>query len=164
MKRIGLFVLTIVLIVTTLTSCIIIPKYKKFKIDANMVESIEIYDLCEENSEFSYFIQTTSPVYKIPTEKTTIFLNDLAEIRFTDYIIIVLAAIDPGFNYDTWTVRINYRDGSYQLLSSAGYGETYDEKGDKIDSHHFGCDQEEWWGFIGKYVPENLFNHSHSVE
>ncbi len=98
MKRIGLFVLTIVLLVTTLTSCIIIPKYKKFKINANTVESIEIYDLCEENSDFSYFIQTTSPSYKIPTEKTTIFLNDLAEIRFTDYIIIVLAAIDPGFD------------------------------------------------------------------
>ena len=164
MKRIVLFILTVILVTSTLTSCIVIPMYKKFEIDANTVASIEIYDLCEADSLYGGFVKTETPVYEIPTEKNTDFLNDLAKIRFSDTIIIVLAAIDPSFYYDEWTVRINYTDGSYELISADGYGQTYANYGEVIDSHHFGCDQEEWLAFIGKYIPEDIFDHSHGAE
>ena len=164
MKRIGLFILTIVLVMLALTSCIIIPLYKRFEIDADTVVSIEIYDLCEYDSLYGGFVKTELPVYKIPEEKVADFLSELGEIRFTDAIIIVLAATDPSFYYDVWTVRINYIDGSYELISCDGYGQTYNKDGEITDSHHFGCDQEEWLTFVGKYVPEDIFDHSHRAE
>ncbi len=161
MKRIGLFILTVIIVMCTMTSCIMIPIFENFKIDAETVESIEIYDLCETNSLYGKFVETDAPVYQIPAKQKPEFLNDLSKIRFSQTIVIVLAAIDPGFYYDVWTVRINYKDGSYELISSDGYGETYDSNGEVVDWHHFGCDQEEWWAFIGKYVPEDIFNHPH---
>lgn len=163
MKRIALFILTVI-VMCTLTSCIIIPVYENFEIDADTVASIAIYDLCQSDSLYGGFVETETPIYEIPTEKNTDFLNDLSKIRFSDHIVIVLAAIDPSFYYDVWTIRINYTDGSFELISSDGFGQTYDNNGEVIDSHHFGCDQEEWWTFIGKYVPEDIFNHPHEAE
>ena len=121
MKRIGLLTLTIILIMLTLTSCIVIPIYKRFKIDADTVTSIEIYDLCELDSLYGNFDKTQKNIYKISADKNADFLNDLAEIRFSDSIILVPAAVDPSFYYDEWTVRINYTDGSYEFISSDGY-------------------------------------------
>jgi hypothetical protein len=164
MKRVGLFILTVIIVMCAMTSCVIIPIYKNFEIDADTVASIEIYDLREADSLYSNFVKTESPVYEIPQEKKAAFLNDLAEIHFSDAIIIVLAAIDPSFYYDVWTIRINYTDGSYELISSDGYEEAYDSNGESVDIHHFGCDQEEWWAFIGKYVPEDIFNYTHETE
>ena len=164
MKRIGLFILTVIIVACTMTSCIIIPIYENFEIDADTVASIEIYDLCEVDSLYGDFVKTETPVYEIPTEKNTDFLNDLAKIRFSDAIIIVLAAIDPSFYYDVWTIRINYTDGSYELISSDGFGQTYANNGEVIDSHHLGCDQKEWLAFIGKYVPKDIFDHPHRAE
>lgn len=164
MKRIGGCILAVIIVTCTMTSCIVIPLYEHFEIDADTVASIEIYDLCGVDSLYGGFVETETPVYKIPPEEKTDFLNDLAKIRFSDAIIIVLAAIDPSFYYDEWTVRINYTDGSYELISSDGYGETYDNNGERIDSHHFGCDQEEWRTFVGKYVPKDTFYHTHEAE
>lgn len=164
MKRIGLFILILAIVTSSMTSCIVIPRYEYFEIDADTVASIEIYDLCEADSIYGNFVETESPVYEIPTDKKTDFLNELAEIRFSDAIVIVLAAIDPSFNYDEWTVRINYTDGSYQLISSDGYGETFDANGELIDFHHFGCDQDEWWSFISEYLPKEIYEHPHAGE
>ena len=162
MKRIGLLTLTIILIMLTLTSCIVIPIYKRFKIDADTVTSIEIYDLCELDSLYGNFDKTQKNIYKISADKNADFLNDLAEIRFSDSIILVPAAVDPSFYYDEWTVRINYTDGSYEFISSDGYGQKFNKDDQEIDSHHFGCKQEEWLEFIKKYIPAEIFNHSHT--
>lgn len=164
MKRIGLFLLTLLIVTCTMTSCIIIPIYENFEIDAEKVAAIEIYDLCEVDTLYGDFVETETPVYEIPRENNEDFLNALAEIRFSDTIVITLAAVDPSFYYDEWTVRINYTDGSYELISSDGYGQTYDSNGESIDSHHFGCDEDEWRAFISKYVPKDIFEHPHAEE
>ena len=160
MKRLVLLTAVTILSMCTLTGCIVIPIYKNFDIDANTVESIQIYDLCENYS----IDDALAPVYEIPKESTADFLSDLAKIRFSDAIIIVIAAIDPSFCYDTWTVRVNYTDGSYEFISCDGYGETFDKNGKRTGGHHFGCYNDEWWAFIGQYVPEDLFNHSHTTK
>ena len=164
MKRIGLFILTVILVTCTMTGCIVIPLYKSYRIDADTVASIEIYDLCDADTFGSNFLETETPAYEIPAEEKADFLNDLSKIRFSDVILIVLAAVDPSFYYDEWTVRINYTDGSYELISPDGYGEVFDSNGEVTDGHHYGCDQEEWTSFIGKYVPEDIFEHSLETE
>ena len=163
MKRFVLLSAILILTIPILTSCIIIPQFKRFEIATDTVTSIEIYDLHQVDTLYGNFIETQTPVYESPQEENTDFLNDLAEIRFTDSIVIALVAMDPSFYYDDWTVRINYVDDSFQLVSSDGYGQTYDKSGEVIDTHHFGCDQKEWWAFIGKYVPESIFNHPHET-
>ena len=161
MKRIALLTVTLVLTMLTLTSCIIIPIYKTYEIDEETVSSIQIYDLCTETEGF--FLDESEPVYEIPKDKTADFLNDLSDIQFSDAISIVIAAIDPSFSFDTWTVRINYTDGSYELISCDGYGQIYNKDGEITDTHHYGCDQDECDEFIAKYLPEDIYNHSHNT-
>jgi len=156
MKRCILSVLMIFTVIFTLSSCIIIPEYKNFEIDPATIASIEIYDLRESDTRGEAFLEDTSPVYEIPDEEIDDFTSDLAEIDFTRYIIIVLAAIDPSFNYGDFVVRINYTDGSFELLSDGGWGQTFDQDGEAISGHHYGCDDEEWEEFIGKYLPKEI--------
>ena len=94
------------LLLSTLTSCIVIPRYRYFEIDATTVESGEIYDLSKSESRYRVFLETETPVYKIPADKPSAFLDDFSKIRFSDPIIIVIAAIDPSFSYGNWTIRI----------------------------------------------------------
>ena len=165
MKRITTYIVIITLVIflmVTLAGCLVIPLYERLNIDADTVASIEIYDLslCENISMGSAFLETESSVYVLPNEQNVNFLNDLADIQFSDTLIITIAAVDPSFYYDDWTVRINYNNGSFQLISCDGYGETFDSDGKRTDGHHYGCDDEEWKLFIKKYVPSHIFNHT----
>ena len=159
MKRIVLLFLSSILVMSCLSGCIIIPRYHHFEIDVRTVSSIQIYDLCEDEGWSSQFLATETPVYDISEEQSADFLANLSNIQFEDAIIIVLAAIDPSFNYDVWTVRINYTDGSYELISCLGYGQTFDSNNEQIKGHHWGCEREVWEDFLEKYVPEEIFNH-----
>ncbi len=159
MKRIAFFMVTVISTMFLLTSCIIIPLHKNFEIDADTVASVEIYDLRGVDTLYGDFVETEKPVYKIPADKKVDFLSELSKIEFSDSIVIVLAAIDPSFYYGEWTVRVNYTDGSFELISSDGFGECFDKNGEIADSHHWGCDREEWHEFISNYVPEDIFDH-----
>ena len=156
MKRTVAFALTIVLLCFSLTSCIIIPLKTNFEIDPSAVAFVEVYYLAEVDTLYGNFVKTEETAYKIPTEQTADFLGDLAKIEFSDAIVIVLAAIDPSFYYDDRTVRINYNDGSFELISPDGYGQTFSNTGELIDSHHYGCNQDEWDALISKYVPSDV--------
>ena len=159
MKRVLFLIITLVLALSMFTSCIIIPFYNYFKIDTNKVESVEIYDLPEkETYDFSYgFEERLSPIYTLSGEQKNNFLDDLGEIRFEDAIVIVLAAIDRHASYNRWSIKINYTSGSYDTLSCDGYGHSYDENGEMVDSHYYTCEREEWYALIEKYLPAELF-------
>lgn len=158
-KRVLLTALLFLAIFVSLTSCIMIPTYKYYEIDPEKVSSIEIYDLRNSDTHYSDFLETEIPAYAIEKEQTINFLSDLSDIRFSDTIIITIAAVDPSFSYDDWVVRINYTDGSYSLISCDGYGETYDANDQVIEANHFGCDDEEWKQFISTYVPKDIFEN-----
>ena len=157
MKKIILSVMVSILLLSVLTGCIVIPLRHNFEINADEVESVDIYDLREVDTLYGDFVETEKPVYKIPADKNVEFLSELSKIEFSDSIVIVLAAVDPSFYYGEWTVRINYTDGSFELISSHGFGERFDKNGEIADTHHWGCDSEEWHEFISNYVPEDIF-------
>lgn len=164
MKRIALLTVSIILIMCCLSGCIVIRRYRHFDIDPITVSSIQVYDLCDDDGWESQFLATDIPVYEISEEQTADFISDLNDIEFSDHLIITIAAIDPSFNYGEWTVRINYNDGTYELISDGGYGETYDSNNEWVSSHHWSCDAAEWEAFIGKYVPADIFNHHQDKE
>ena len=148
----------------SLTGCVVIPRYKNYDdINRERLSSVDIYDLRNSETHYSDFLKTETPVYTLTNDQLDSFFSDLADIRFTDHIIIVLAAVDPSFWYDDWVVRINYTDGSYSLISCGGYGENYDVNNQAVDSNHYGCDDDEWQQFIGKYVPKDIFESQEQV-
>ena len=151
-KAFLLFLLALTLPVS-LAGCIVIPKYMYYEIAPETVSSIEIYDLRGEG----VYLGSATPAYTVEEEQTADFLSDLAGIRFTDYIIITVAAIDPSFEYGDWVVKINEPDGSYRYISCAGYGETYDAEAQRKRGNHYECDVDEWEAFLSNYVPEELF-------
>ena len=77
--------------------------------------------------------------------------DDFSRLKFSDAIVIVLAAIDPSFYYGDWVIRINFSNGQYTFYSCDGYGETFDAEGERISSTHFSCDDEELKNLVGKY-------------
>ena len=147
--------------IISLTGCMIIPVHKYYDdIDREQVSSVDFYDLRNsETTRQSDFLKTETAVYTLPQDQLDGFFDDLANIRFTDRIIIVLAAIDSFGGYYDWVARINYTDGSYSLISCDEYGALYDATGQEISFNRFGCDDYEWEQFIGKYVPKDIFEN-----
>ena len=137
----------------SLTGCIVIPLHGKYDIDKTDLSSVQIYDLRNCETHEYDFMEYDPPLYTVADEQVDDFLKDLSKIRFTDHIIIALMAIDPSFYYGDWVVRLNYTNGTWALLSSDGYSETFDKAGRYISSNHFGCDPKEWEKFVTAYLP-----------
>ena len=166
MKRLLFLSVTLIVALCMLTSCIIIPLYRHFRIDIYEVESIEIYDLPEIET-YNYqsgFEKRLTPIYILSSEQKNSFLSDLGEIQFKDSIVIVLAAMDRSASYNRWSIKINYVGGAYDTLSCDGYGHSYDEVGECIDSHYYSCEREEWYALIEKYLPTELFDIPQETE
>lgn len=161
MKRFkfALLIILVFAMLATLTSCIVIPRHKYYDdIDTQAVASVDIYDLRERAAQGSDFLKTETPVYTLTADQHKDFFSQLEKIRFTDHIVITIAAMDPSFSYGDWVVKINFFDGTVLLISCSGYGETIDKNGQVIDSNHYGCDDEEWTEFVGKYLPKELLD------
>jgi hypothetical protein len=159
-KKIILLTFALFAIMGSLTSCIIIPVYKWYEIDSETVASIQIYDLYDANTYMEAFLKTEVPVYEIPEEDKDTFLTELGKITFDDPIVIILASQQPRRSYGRWTVRVNYTDGSYQLISNEGFGQTFDENNECLESHRGLCDDEIWYEFIENYVPKDIFDRT----
>ena len=150
-KQLLLLLMTFVMVVT-LSGCIIIPLTKYYDISADEVVSVQFYDLHDHDSaHYSGFDKILEPVYTIPEEDMEDFLDDFSRLKFSDSIVIVLAAIDPSFYYGDWVVRINFCNGQYTFYSCGGYGETFDAEGKRISSTHFSCDDGELKKLVDKY-------------
>lgn len=162
-RIIPLFTVLIILTVT-FTGCIVIPQYKYYDISPDEVISVQIYDLRTSETYYGDFIEKDNPVYTLPEDITDDFLTELSEIRFKDSIVITIAAVDPNFTYDEWVARINYADGSYDLISCDGYGQSYNETNEVTDTNHYGCDNDEWKKFITGYLPEEFINNIKQVD
>ena len=157
--RILLSVMLILSIFCSLTGCFVIPLYNNYQISSDSVSSIEVYDLRNNDSYFEEFLKTESPVYTIPKDQVDDFLNDLSLIRFCDTVFITIAAVDPGFYYGSWVVRVNYNDTSYRLISDDHYSTHFDKNDELISSNHYGCDAVEWKDLLAKYVPKDIFSY-----
>lgn len=147
-----LMVLMVFVLSILMSGCIIIPRSTYYDIPAEEVVSVHFYDLrIQRAANYSGFDTTLEPVYTISEEEKETFLDDFSNLKFSDPIVIVLAAIDPSFSYGDWVIRINFTNGRYTLYSSAGYSETFDAEDHCISYTHFSCDDEDLDNFICKY-------------
>ena len=159
MKHAKMLISAVLLIalLCTLTGCIVIPLHDYYDdIDPEEVSSIQIYNLHVTATNRDTFLQAEIPVYALSPEEHTAFINELAAIPFTDYITIILAPSDSSWRYDGWTVCIQYKDGSYRMISN-GFGQGFDAGGKMIDGNGYDCDDSQWEQFMQKYLPHDLF-------
>ena len=158
MKTIRVLTAAVLLIAISLalSGCIIIPLTKYYNIPRNTVSSTDIYALLDSDDHMAFDASTATPYYTLSDNQIEDFLTDLLDIRFEDSIIITIAAVDPSFYYGDWVAQIHYTDGTYELISCAGYGGTYNSDHKAIDTNHYGCDDDQWTEFILKYVPKGF--------
>ncbi len=134
-------------VLLSLSGCIVLTFEKYYDdIDREKLSSVEFFDLRNGQTLLD------PSAHILPAEEADPFLDDLAKIRFEDKMVIVLAAVDPSFEWGEWVVRLNYTDGTYTLISNKGYGASYDANDKNIDTNHYGCADEEWYTLIEKYV------------
>lgn len=150
-----LIVTMLFLMLHLLTSCIIIPVSTHYDIDVELVESIDIFDLHDIDTTASVFLETEVPFYTLAEDQFDPFLEALSDIDFERDIILVPAAVDPGFHFHDWTVCVNYKDGFRFCFSCAGYAELLDENSQAVDCNHYGCEEEEWMQLITNYLPKS---------
>lgn len=156
-----LSILMILCIIFSLTSCIIIPRYKHYDdIDVEKVSTIEIYGIHKSERITGSDVNADTLAYSLDENEFSDFLNKLSKIQFKDYILIVPGAVDPSFSYGNYVVKIKYNNGNYILISDGGFGESFDADGNRIDKNHFGCDTEKWENLIFDYLPEEIINYS----
>lgn len=166
-KRIGKgmvsFLLVFVLI-CGLCSCVY-SQYDFEDIVEEDVQFIQFYDISGEESRDSETVLSTEPFYTLPVEKHAEFFKELRKIEFGDGFPL-FAPSDPSFSYGEYVVRINFKDGSYKLLSCGGYNELFDIHGKRMAGDHYSCDNTEWNDFIYSFVGERssrLYYHSTEV-
>lgn len=150
-----MLILLLVAMPVLFTGCITL-RFHYDDINADQISSIAIYDLRESSDFGSGFYENTEPVYTLEEAQKEPFLEALAKIEFKDTLVLLPVPFDPSFDYGKWVVRINYTDGSYQLISCGGYGETFDANGETTDGNHYGCDDVVWEEFICDYVPAEI--------
>ena len=153
-KRLVLGIMVLVLSLS-LCGCLIIPISQHYDIPIEDVVSIQFYDLRgEDASHYHGFHNSCEPVFTLAEEDKAAFLEDFSALEFTDTILIVLAAVDPSFEYGDWVVRFNFTNGRYGFCSYAGFGETFEADGSRISSTHLSCEKEELEALIRKYYQD----------
>ena len=149
-KKCKLFLGVVLLlgVLFSLSGCIVLSFDHYYDdIDKEKLSSVEFYDLRGDKT------LADPPIYTLEEEQTEAFLEDLSKIHFKETMVIVLAAVDPSFEWGDYVVKLTYEDGSYTLISDGGYGETRDANGEAIDVNHYDCEEKNWLRLILKYKP-----------
>ena len=148
-RLISLFILASTLL-CAFTGCITRRTRVNDIVEAD-VASIQIYGLLPEERTKG-FHETIEPTVTLDSAQHGEFLEGLAKMKFSDTIIL-LGASDPSFHFGPYVVRLNFTDGSFRLISSQGYWETYDPQGNYVSKDHYGCDDDDWYAFLKPYLP-----------
>ena len=177
MKKV-LFIIVSISFIISLTGCIIIPIEPDIELThgTDRIEKIEIYEVpegtdiieawgrctdeyyvkwySEHSGDYVYVENITTelePVATVAEEDYEAFLDEMVSLPFSDYIIIVLAAIDPAYHYSSPLIIITYDDGTKDILTAAGQMFGNDGTSDGLE-RNFECDEAIFDEFIKKYT------------
>ena len=155
MKHAKMLISAVLLIalLCTLTGCIVVPVHDYCNdIDPASVASIEIYNLRNVNTLEGRFLETETPVRILQPLQHAAFLYDLSRIHFTTEILLLPIPSDPSRYYGDLTIRINFTDGSFQLVSDRSFGQSFDKDGKMVEYNYYACDSAEWQQFVQNYL------------
>ena len=148
-----------VLLAFSLTGCMFIPSWKKVDVryDSSEIVSVELYDLTQRSYDGRFYgldedidqMETElDPIDTLDAERYADFVTDLEKLTFSNHLFIVLAAMDPSYNYYGYTVKITYQNGDYDIISHTA--QLYDAE-ENYAENNWSCDEEKWDSFIKEY-------------
>ncbi len=156
MKKIISFAVLLAIVSTILTGCIhweTPVAYELLQVPAN-IKSIRIYN--ENDSSYDYS-DPNDPcgelLGEIAPEQFTAFTQELTALPFIKQHLIILfpVAFDPNFYYFGPIVKIEYGDGSCELISCAVQNQfTVNEK--YPDAFRCHLDDEPWLAFLQNWI------------
>lgn len=144
-------VLLIIVLALSCSGClhITIDEGYELKQDISQIKVIDLFYNSDEN-----FNQTfESPLATLEASRFEAFVNDLETLPFVSKMTLVLfpVAVDPSDGFGQYTIRIEYQDGSYEMISDFGY-QVYRSSDDAhISSDNYEIDDETWYDFLEKY-------------
>jgi hypothetical protein len=148
-RLISLFILASALLFS-FTGCITLRTQINDIAEAD-VASIQIYELLPDERD-SGFHKTIEPTVTLDSSQHGEFLEGLSKLKFSDTIPLFMPTT-PDFRFGTYVVRLNFTDGSFRLISDAGYWEAYDTQGNYVSKDHYYGDDDDWYAFLKPYLP-----------
>ena len=122
MKKFVLSAILLSILCLSLSGCIHWETPVSYKLlhDVSVITSIRIYRT--DNTSYDYE-DPEDPLgemlAEIPTEEFASFTKELTDLSFVKNHVIILfpVAIDPNFYYGNHIVKVEYQDGSCELIS-----------------------------------------------
>ena len=149
MKKI-LALLIVILSIFTFSGCITWNIPFSSMQDIERVENIYIYHLEEPLYYTEIDLLPSTPTHTIEESNFTPFIQDLEQIPF-ERVVFALGAIDFIKTYESYAVKIEYQDGSYELIGHC-LQQTFAKDGTDTSMNHLFCEEEVWLAFLQKYV------------
>ena len=158
MKKIVLTVIAVSIVCMFLSGCIHWETEVNYELlhDISQIQSIRVYD--EDYSDGAYdYSDPVDPcgdlLGEISSDQFDNFVKELTELPFTESHLIILFPVtyDPNFYYGEYIVKIEYFDGSCELISDwlsrqFRLNERYP------NTIRYGVDNEVWMDFLQKWV------------
>ena len=164
MKKITIVLILLSLVSAFLVGCIQWETPEKYTLihDSSGINSIRIYQ-----DNYEAFYQANGKIYnysdpnepcgallgEIPAEQYATFAKELTGLSFTKHHIIFLFPVsyDPNFYYGNYIVKIEYHDGSCELISDVIQRQfRVNEK--YPDTLQYSADDEAWLAFLQNWV------------
>ena len=159
MKKIISTIMMLFLACVTLTGCIHWETPVRYELmqDVSNIESIRIYGT-DDGSEVLYdYSDPIDPcrvlLVEIPSEQFAAFTEELTSLSFVEPHLIFLFPVtyDPNFYYGNYLVKIEYHDGSCELISDIIQRQfRVNEK--YADSSDYNTEYEAWLAFLRNWV------------
>ena len=162
MKKIILTMVLLAVVCSILSGCIHweTPAAYELLQDPSNIQSIRIY--AEKDTLYDYS-DPNEPcgelLGEIAPEQFTVFTQELTALPFIKQHLIILfpVALDPNFYYFGPIVKIEYGDGSCELISCAIQNQfTVNEK--YPDAFRCHLDDEPWLAFLQNWVDLSVTN------
>jgi hypothetical protein len=156
MFRIAVIAAITVSVLLCATSCIIVPVGDNYALhtEGDTITAIEIYDRTgawQEEWYIGMISESEEPVAVIPEDRFGEFCDEFAKISdFRHRVIIVLAAIDPGFNLYGMVIKISYESGATEYISQT-VQYYYNANGESKYTHNECHSDDEWNSLIDKF-------------
>lgn len=117
------------------------------------IKNIYVYDIEEYIYYYNYYQDNSIfPAHFAEVESSdfAVFIQDMEAILYEDSIMVVPpVASDPNTDYYGYVVKVEYRDGGYDMIAS-GLRTSYSiEDGLKA---YWGSSEENWLSTLEKYV------------
>ena len=164
MRKIIAVILLIALACTLLSGCIQWQTKAEYTLlqDVSNIKSIRVYQdsmdtFYEENGRMYNYSDPNEPcgalLGEIPADQYAVFTAELTGLSFVEPHIIFLVPVtyDPNFYYLSPIVKIEYYDGSCELISSA-IQRQFNVNEEYPDVTDYDVDDDAWNTFLGKWA------------